>query len=94
MSDRDELVELLARYASIPDTRNFDTLPSTVFTDPVTMDFESLGGRPARTVSVADLMAVFKINFASFTATNHAITNHVNEPRDIAIPERCENNMK
>jgi hypothetical protein len=31
------------------------------------MDFESLGGRPARTVSLTDVMAVFKVNVVSFT---------------------------
>jgi hypothetical protein len=76
VSDRDELVELLGRYAAIPDTKDFEVLPSTVFTDPVTMDFESLGRPPARTFSLATLMAVFRVTFASFTATHHAITNH------------------
>jgi SnoaL-like domain len=76
VSDRDELVELLGRYAAIPDTNDFDVLPSTVFTDPVTMDFESLGRPPARTFSLAPLMALFRVTLASFTATHHAITNH------------------
>jgi hypothetical protein len=76
MSDRDELVELVARYASVADTRDFDVLPSTVFTDPVTLDFESLRGRPAATMPLSQLLAGFKTSFASFTATNHAITNH------------------
>jgi hypothetical protein len=76
VSDRDELVELLGRYAAIPDTKDFEKLPSTVFTDPVTMDFESLGRPPARTFPLATLMAVFRVTFASFTATHHAITNH------------------
>ncbi|MEA3215332.1 MAG: hypothetical protein QOJ19_1488, partial [Acidimicrobiia bacterium] len=35
-----ELIELLARYASMPDTKNFDDLPKTVLTDPVVWDFE------------------------------------------------------
>jgi hypothetical protein len=76
MSDRDELVELVARYASVADTRDFDVLPSTVFTDPVTLDFESLRGRPAATMPLSQLLAGFKTSFASFTTTNHAITNH------------------
>ena len=69
-------MELLGRYAAIPDTKDFEVLPSTVFTDPVTMDFESLGRPPARTTSLATLMSVFRVTFASFTATHHAITNH------------------
>jgi hypothetical protein len=76
VTDRDELVELLARYAAIPDTKDFEGLPPTVFTDPVTMDFESLGRPPARASPLAELMRVFSVTFASFTATHHAITNH------------------
>ena len=45
--DRDELAELLARYVSIPDTNGRDEIPPTVFTDPITWDFQSLtGGKP------------------------------------------------
>ena len=46
LTDREELVELLARYASIADTRDFDELPATVFTDRVICDFESVGAGP------------------------------------------------
>jgi hypothetical protein len=76
MSDRDDLVELLARYASMPDTCDFDDLPPTVFIDPVVWDFESLGGPPARPIAVADLVATLKSFFPKCTATHHAITNH------------------
>ena len=76
MSDRDELVELLARYASMPDTGDWDELPLMVFADEVTMDFESLGGQPATTAPRAELMALYKSLFAAWSATNHAITNH------------------
>jgi hypothetical protein len=75
MSDRDELAELLARYASIADTRDWDVMP-TVFTDPVKMDFESLGGQPSATRRLTDLRATWRPFFPVFTATNHAITNH------------------
>ena len=57
MSDRDELVELLGRYASIPDSRDWDAIPA-VFTDPVTLDFESLRGRPSATMPLGDLRAM------------------------------------
>jgi SnoaL-like domain len=75
MSDRDELVELLARYASIADSRDWDAMPA-VLVDPVRWDFESLGGPPARTIALAELAAMFKSLFPGFTATHHAITNH------------------
>jgi hypothetical protein len=60
---------------SIPDTRDWDVIPA-VFTDPVTMDFESLRGRPASTFPLTDLLTTWKPFFPMFTATNHAITNH------------------
>ncbi len=48
--DRDELVELMSRYASMPDTQNWDELPRSVFCDEFTVDFGSLGP-PVATVS-------------------------------------------
>jgi hypothetical protein len=45
-------------------------------TDPVTMDFESLRGRPAATFPMTDLLATWKPFFPVSTATNHATTNH------------------
>ena len=41
--DRDELVELMSRYANIPDTQNWDELPASVFCDESTCDFSALG---------------------------------------------------
>jgi hypothetical protein len=76
MSDRDELVELMARYASIPDTRDWIDLPRTVFTDPVATDFESLFGHPEAVAPREALMAATARTFSVFTATHHAITNH------------------
>lgn len=37
--DRDELVELMSRYANMPDTQNWDELPRSVFCDEFTCDF-------------------------------------------------------
>ena len=34
--DRDELVELMSRYANVPDTQNWDELPRSVFCDEFT----------------------------------------------------------
>lgn len=77
MSDRDELVELLALYATIPDTRSWDDLPRRVFTDEVTFDFESVTGRPAMTVSPEQFAAMLAPVFRQYAATHHAITNHL-----------------
>jgi hypothetical protein len=71
-----ELIELLARYASMPDTKNFDDLPKTVLTDPVVWDFEAISGQPAEPVSLEALMRRQQQVFAGFQATHHSITNH------------------
>ncbi len=76
MSDRDELVELMARYATIPDTRDWDELPKRTFTDEVTFDFESITGRPAVTVAREQFATMMAPMFRQYAATHHAITNH------------------
>jgi hypothetical protein len=75
-SDRDALVELMARYATIPDGQDWDLLPATVFTDPVEFDFESLTGMPARELPLATMVTGFRKGLAPFGATHHSITNH------------------
>ena len=76
LTDREELVELLARYASIPDTKDWDELPRTVFADRVLCDFESVGGGPAREVERDVFVDGVRTFFAGWQATHHAITNH------------------
>jgi len=76
MNDRDELVELMARYASIPDTDDWEALPLAVFTDPVCFDFESVTGAPPAELPLAKLLAGFRAGLAPFATTHHAITNH------------------
>jgi hypothetical protein len=73
--DRDELAELLARYVSIPDTKGWDKIPSTVFTDPITWDFQSLTGEQPFTLPRADLVSVMCSAFAGYEATHHAATS-------------------
>ncbi len=73
--DRDELVELMSCYASIPDTQNWDELPRLVFCDQITCDFSSLG-TPVMTFTRDDWCERTKQVFAGWTATHHAITNH------------------
>ncbi len=79
--DRDELVELMSRYASMPDTQNWDELPRSVFCDEFTADFGPLVP-PVTTVSRDAWSEQGKQAFAGWTATHHAITNH-----QIAIDE-------
>jgi len=73
--DRDELVELMSRYANIADTQNWDELPRSVFCDEFTCDFSSLGV-PATTFGRDAWCQRTKHVFAGWTATHHAITNH------------------
>ncbi len=73
--DRDELVELMSRYANMPDSQDWDELPRSVFCDEFTCDFGSLGA-PVTTFSRDDWCQRMKQVFAGWTATHHAITNH------------------
>ena len=73
--DRDELVELMSRYANVPDTQNWDELPRSVFCDEFTGDFSSVGA-PVTTFSRDAWCQRTKPMFAGWTATHHAITNH------------------
>jgi hypothetical protein len=74
--DRARLIELLALYASIPDTNGWDELPPRVFTDSVVWDLESVNGIPPAEVSRSVLIDLLRPAFAKFEATHHAITNH------------------
>lgn len=73
--DRDELVELMSRYANMPDTKNWDELPRAVFCDEFISDFSSLGV-PVTTFSRDAWSQRTKQVFAGWAATHHAITNH------------------
>ena len=73
--DRDELVELLARYVSIPDTKGWDELPPTVFTDPITWDFESMSGVAPTTLPRAELIDRLRVALTGFETTHHVATS-------------------
>ncbi|GHH34911.1 nuclear transport factor 2 family protein [Lentzea cavernae] len=77
MDDRAELVELMSHYADIADLKEFDALPREVFTDELTLDFESVTGMPPMTVPLDDYVEVLRTSFGPFKATHHAITGHV-----------------
>jgi hypothetical protein len=79
LADRAELVELLGRYADIADRKEYTELPSLVFTDPVTLDFEAVAGIPPMTTPLREYVEVLRASFAPFRATHHVISGHVIE---------------
>lgn len=79
LKDRADLIELLGRYADIADLKEFTELPGRVFTDPLTLDFESVAGIPPTTMPLGDYLEVLRASLAAFAATHHAITGHVVE---------------
>ena len=77
LGDRADLIELLGRYADLSDLKDYTRLPRLVFTDPVTVDFQSVSGSLPATLPLDDYIAGVRTAFAAFTATHHAITGHV-----------------
>ncbi|GAA0253083.1 nuclear transport factor 2 family protein [Cryptosporangium japonicum] len=77
MDTHAEIVELFGRYADLADQKKYDELPGLVFTDPVTLDFESVAGIAPMTLPLADYVEILRASFAPFLATHHAITGHV-----------------
>ena len=73
--DRDELVELMGRYATMADTRDWDEMPRSVLCEEVAVDFSSLG-TPAATLTREEWCRGSRQVFAGWTATHHSITNH------------------
>lgn len=57
--------------------KEFTKLPGLVYTDPLTMDFESVMGMPPMTVSLDDYVESNRAAFAPWVATHHVITGHV-----------------
>ncbi|MFL6124330.1 nuclear transport factor 2 family protein [Actinophytocola sp.] len=76
-TDHADLIELFGRYADIADLKEFTDLPSLVFTDPLTLDFESVAGIPPMTTPLRDYLEILRASFEPYTATHHAITGHV-----------------
>jgi len=73
--DRDELVELMGRYASMADTMDWTDLPCSVLCDEFDADFSSLGA-PAGTVNRDEWCRQSEVLFGAWSATHHSITNH------------------
>jgi hypothetical protein len=59
------------------DLKEFAELPGRVFTDPLTLDFESVAGIPVTTMPLGDYVEVVRAAFAPYAATHHAITGHI-----------------
>lgn len=77
-ADRAELVELMGRYANMPDTNEWEVLPKLVFTDEFVADFTAFG-TPALTVTREAWSEQSRRTFAGWAATHHSITNHLVE---------------
>lgn len=72
--DREELMELMSRYADMSDTKDWDELPRSVLADEVTSDFSSFG-LGVTTVSRDVWTQQSKQAFAGWAATYHSITS-------------------
>jgi len=73
-ADFNEIVRRRYEYAMGIDTRDFALLRS-VFTDEITMDFESYSGHPAATLKADDWVAGCKVLFTGLDATQHVMSN-------------------
>lgn len=77
--DRAEISDVLHRYATGLDTRNW-ALFRSIFTDELDMDFSSVGMSSGR-VSADDWVEQARVLFAGFDATQHLSANHVHDIR-------------
>jgi hypothetical protein len=77
LADRADLIELLGLYADISDQKDYTDRPGRVFTDPLTLDFESVAGIPPMTVPLGDYLEILRQSFEPYAATHHVITGHV-----------------
>jgi hypothetical protein len=82
--DRDELLELLARYADMADTRAWWELAPTVLSDEIVFDAGSLGV-PAATLDRDAWCAATEQLFAGWAATHHVISS----PRIVVDGDRA-----
>lgn len=79
LADRAEISDVLHRYATGLDTRNW-TLMRSIFLDEVDMDFSSVHMRAAR-VNADVWVESARVLFAGFDATQHLSANHVHDIR-------------
>jgi len=73
--DREDISQVLYRYATAIDTRDWDLL-ATCFTDDLEADFRSFGGREV-VKGKAQWLEVIKGTIQGLDATQHLTANHV-----------------
>ena len=73
--DREDICQVLYRYATAIDTRDWDLL-ATCFTDDLEADFRSFGGREV-VKGKAQWLEVIKGTIQGLDATQHLTANHV-----------------
>ena len=88
--DRAAISDTLIAYASGLDRRDW-ALYRAIFTDPVEMEFSSVGIRPGTYGAEAWVRSAQRL-FAGFSATQHTSTNHVHEVRGDAAT--CVSSMQ
>ncbi len=71
LSDRAEIIDLITRYATAVDTRDWDAYRS-VFTADARIDYTSAGGIAG---SVSEMCAWLEQVLSMFSATQHLVTN-------------------
>ena len=79
LTDRADISDLVHRYATGLDTRNWALLRS-IFTEEIDVDMSSIHMRPAHLTADAWVESA-RVLFAGFDATQHLSANHVHEIR-------------
>jgi hypothetical protein len=79
LADRAAISDVVHRYATALDTRDWD-LYRSIFTDEIEMNYSSTGGQPER-IKADDWVDRWRAQFAGFDATQHLSANHVYDIR-------------
>lgn len=79
LTDRADISDLVHRYATGLDTRNWALLRS-IFTEEIDVDMSSIHMRPAHLTADAWVESA-RVLFAGFDATQHLSANHVHDIR-------------
>jgi hypothetical protein len=79
LADRAAISDVVHRYATALDTRDWD-LYRSIFTDEIEMNYGSTGGVPER-MKADDWVDRWRAQFAGFDATQHLSANHVYDIR-------------
>jgi hypothetical protein len=74
--DRAEISDVVLRYATAVDTRDW-ALYESIFTEELTVDFSSWSGDPEITMPVSEWVGAVRKTLSGFDATQHLSSNHV-----------------